>query len=239
MITFKYMSSIIAKTTQTAYPSHDLAYQRNKAAGLPGWDDAEGLVESISLLTRVFSHADIPKEGRVLDVGCGAGNISFWLEKRGYDVVGIDVSRVAIDWAIEEAKLRKSKLSFAVFDAAKDRYIASEPFDIVLDNHALHCIIGQDRQKYLSNIINNLKAGGIYICNTMCNAPKDPEVLKNFDATANCYIRNDVAIRYIGRQDDIIREIEAAGFRILQADLMLDEVQDSLSIIAQKVMNNT
>lgn len=233
------MSSIIAKTTQTSYPSHDLAYQRNKAAGLPGWDDAEGLNESISLLTQVFSHADIPKAGRVLDIGCGAGNISFWLEKRGYSVVGIDVSQVAIDWAIEEAKLRKSKLSFAVFDAAKDRYIAAEPFDIVLDNHVMHCIIGQDRRRYLSNIINNLKAGGIYICNTMCNAPKAPEVLKHFDAASRCYIRNDVAIRYIGEQDDIIREIETAGFRMLHADLMPDDVQDSLSIVAQKVMNKT
>lgn len=222
-------------SNNTSYSSHDLAYQRNKAAGLPGWDDADGLSESITLLARVFSRADIPKAGRILDIGCETGNIAFWLEKRGYDVVGIDVSRVAIDWAIEEAKVRESNAGFAVFDAAKDRYIAAEPFDIVLDNHALHCIIGQDRKRYLDSIINNLKAGGIYICNTMCNAPKAPEILKHFDSASQCYFRNDVSIRYIGAQDDIILEIEATGYRVLQADLIPDVEQDSLSIIALKV----
>ena len=34
--------------------------------------------------------------GRVLDVGCGAGRVSLHLQNRGFDVVGIDVSPLAV-----------------------------------------------------------------------------------------------------------------------------------------------
>jgi SAM-dependent methyltransferase len=37
--------------------------------------------------------------GRVLDVGCGAGRISLYLQGRGFEVVGIDVSALAVEVA--------------------------------------------------------------------------------------------------------------------------------------------
>lgn len=36
-------------------------------------------------------------EGRVLDVGCGAGRVGLYLQARGHDVVGIDVSPGAVE----------------------------------------------------------------------------------------------------------------------------------------------
>ena len=37
--------------------------------------------------------------GRVLDVGCGAGRVAVHLQERGLDVVGIDVSPLAVEIA--------------------------------------------------------------------------------------------------------------------------------------------
>lgn len=37
--------------------------------------------------------------GRILDVGCGAGRVALNLQHRGYDVVGLDLSSLAIDAA--------------------------------------------------------------------------------------------------------------------------------------------
>jgi SAM-dependent methyltransferase len=41
---------------------------------------------------------DLPP-GKALDVGCGEGADAAWLAERGWDVLGIDVSRVALDRA--------------------------------------------------------------------------------------------------------------------------------------------
>jgi SAM-dependent methyltransferase len=38
-------------------------------------------------------------KGRVLDVGCGAGRVALHLQERGHDVVGIDVSPLAVEVA--------------------------------------------------------------------------------------------------------------------------------------------
>lgn len=45
--------------------------------------------------------------GRVLDVGCGAGRHSLYLQKKGFNVLGIDISPLAI----KVCKLRGLKKS--------------------------------------------------------------------------------------------------------------------------------
>lgn len=35
--------------------------------------------------------------GRVLDIGCGAGRVALWLQLRGFDVTGIDLSPTAVE----------------------------------------------------------------------------------------------------------------------------------------------
>ncbi|MGA2238044.1 MAG: class I SAM-dependent methyltransferase [Candidatus Bathyarchaeia archaeon] len=35
-------------------------------------------------------------KGRVLDIGCGAGRVALYLQKRGFDVIGIDVSPLVV-----------------------------------------------------------------------------------------------------------------------------------------------
>ena len=61
--------------------------------------------------------------GRVLDIGCGAGRVALWLQLRGFDVTGIDLSPTAVE-ICQRRGLRKclvmsfEKLNFppAIFD---------------------------------------------------------------------------------------------------------------------------
>lgn len=47
--------------------------------------------------------ADLPP-GRALDIGCGEGGDALWLAERGWEVLGVDVSQVALDRAAARAR---------------------------------------------------------------------------------------------------------------------------------------
>jgi len=48
--------------------------------------------------------------GRVIDVGCGAGRVALYLQRQGFDVVGLDASRLAI----RSARLRGVKETWCI-----------------------------------------------------------------------------------------------------------------------------
>ena len=66
------------------------------------WHERAGHLETEALL--LSDHADLfPRQGKALDLACGAGRNGIWLAKRGMDVTLVDVSDVAIEKAQERA----------------------------------------------------------------------------------------------------------------------------------------
>jgi SAM-dependent methyltransferase len=55
-------------------------------------------------------------KGRVLDVGCGAGRHSLYLQKKGFDVLGIDVSPLAIEVCKQRGLKQAKVLSIEAVD---------------------------------------------------------------------------------------------------------------------------
>jgi 2-polyprenyl-3-methyl-5-hydroxy-6-metoxy-1,4-benzoquinol methylase len=74
-----------------------------------------------------------PSEGLALDIACGRGRASVWLAMRGMDVLGVDVSSIAIDLARELTSLSgvADRCRFVVHDL--DQGLPESPqMDLVL-----------------------------------------------------------------------------------------------------------
>ena len=154
---------------KTHYIGHDDAYKNRKANGFIGWgEDADNYKSIISYVNDAIKNHNIPKRGKLLELGCGAGNISFILAKLGFQISGIDIAPTAITWAQELAERHQIQADFRVGDVVNLNGYSADSFDVLLDGHCLHCIIGDDRAKFLSNSFRVLKPGGFFITETMC-----------------------------------------------------------------------
>jgi trans-aconitate methyltransferase len=97
-----------------------------------------------------------PQPGeRILDVGCGTGQLTAEIARRGAQVIGLDSSADML------ANARKNfpALSFVQGDAA--RFDFSEPFDAVFSNAVLHWV--KDADGAVGSIARSLRTGGRFV----------------------------------------------------------------------------
>jgi SAM-dependent methyltransferase len=99
--------------------------------------------------------------GKVLDVGCGTGELALFLAARGLGVLGIDGSTIAINKAQVKAEKRKLAARFMVWDATAVAALG-ETFDTVVDSGLLHCLSDKDRAALVSGLVQALRPGGRY-----------------------------------------------------------------------------
>lgn len=228
---------------KTYYEGHEQSYRARKETGAVGWNASdETYTKRHEGFQRLIDEGDLPASGNVLELGCGAGNTSAWLAKKGYQVVGVDISPTAIEWAKERITADGVSASFVLGDVLRLDGLDDVHFDLVIDSHCLHCIIGDDRQRFLSEAFRVLKPGGVIWIDTMCE-PVIAEKLPGYDPHTKCQLVGEgeerFAGRYIGARDDIETEVTKAGFQIDSS--MLDEQTENpddccgvLTIVASK-----
>lgn len=227
---------------QTDYEGHDTIYQRyREQPDRVGWDNADQLKANIANLNGVMQWPTFPAKGRLLELGCGAGNICIEFAKRGFEVHGLDIAPTAIEWARENALAAGVIGTFSVGNVLDLTDYTNDSFDVVLDGHCLHCVIGTDRPRFFASALRVLSPGGTLFIRTMCNeVPKGFAERGNFDYLTRCTMNaNGVATRYIGWANDIICEVIDAGLDVVQlviepANLNVDEDLDELLLVARK-----
>lgn len=89
------------------------------------------------------------KEKKVLDIGCGDGVLSYLLAKAGANVIGIDVSKEALEFAKEKCKNLKS-LKFLEASAYKVPF-GNKSFDYVVSSDVI------EHLKYPEKMISEIK----------------------------------------------------------------------------------
>lgn len=97
----------------------------------------------------------------VLDVGCGYGRACFFLNENRHSVIGVDIDRVQIKLALEEAKLRgiKGEIDFLVNDA-RNLCFPNSSFDAVIMLALFTLVSKSDRLEIIREIHKVLKPFG-------------------------------------------------------------------------------
>lgn len=97
-----------------------------------------------------------PNEGeRILDLGCGTGDLTHELVQAGVEAVGIDLSAEMIE------KARKKYPGISFMQANAETYRVGEPFDAVFSNAALHWM--KRPELVIETIYQALKPGGRFV----------------------------------------------------------------------------
>lgn len=98
----------------------------------------------------------------ILDVGCGLGVISEYLDKKGYAVTGIDIN----SRAIAEDQARSKDITYLVADATERLPFPTNSFDGIVVPYLFVSIIDRERQLIAAQEITRvLKNGGyLWIC---------------------------------------------------------------------------
>lgn len=153
----------------------------------------------------------------MLELGCGAGDLSLFLAEAGYEAHGVDIAPSAIDWAREKAVTRGLQANFRVGSVLELSAFQDGYFDLVLDGYCFHCIIGPDRARFLASAMRVLKPGAVLHLATMCGEVTSGTLRAKLDPESRCVVDQDgVATRYIGLPKDILDEVRTAGFRVLE-----------------------
>ena len=140
------------------------------------WEDADharDYVEAVAAVglwesERILMDRYVPRDGAVLDIGCGAGRTTFGLFDAGYHhVTGYDLSTTMIAAARRIASERTLLVRFDVGDAASLPY-ADASFDGALfSNQGFMCIPGQERRlKAMREVRRVLRPGSHFVFST-------------------------------------------------------------------------
>jgi len=116
-------------------------------------------------LEEVFRSCSLVEVKRVLDVGCGTGFHSIELAKRGYEVVGVDLSPEMVEIARSKAK-EFPNVSFLQADATRLEFI--EEFDAAIAMYGVISYFVSDAEllSFLRSVRRSLKPGSVFVFDT-------------------------------------------------------------------------
>jgi len=147
---------------------------------------------------------------KILDIGCGAGAIDFYLASQGHKVLGIDIAEKALGYCRKSAKLLRieNKLRFEKLSFPEER--PQGKFDLVICSEVLEHI--ENDEKAIRVIFELLRPGGIAIFSVPSqNAPLYRLGLaEGFDKKAGHLRRYSLKeiIGLINAENFLIREVK-------------------------------
>jgi SAM-dependent methyltransferase len=139
----------------------------------PWWEDLfnDDYIRTMAKITddQIAAEADfiedslgVAKGGTMLDLACGTGRHAIDLARRGYEVVGFDLSLAMLARAADEAQEREQKLNFVQGDMREMTF--DEAFDGVFSWNTSFGFFDEDTNaKVIGRVHKALKKGGQFM----------------------------------------------------------------------------
>jgi SAM-dependent methyltransferase len=134
------------------------SWNEHYASGELPWDTGE---PEPLLVEFVTSGGVAP--GRTLEIGAGTGTNAIWLAERGFDVLGVDVSPLAIEKATAKMKGSDLRCHCATLD-----FLAAPPpdgpFHFIFDRGCFHVFDeSEERERFAARVAAVLEPGGLWL----------------------------------------------------------------------------
>jgi len=120
------------------------------------YDTACFFIPYQELLEEICEELEIKKGEKILEAGCGTGNLALKIQQRGAEVVGLDNSEVALK--ICHKKDPGIELVFA--DLGEKLPFPNDFFDKIASSNTLYAIAEKNQIKILKELYRVLKSGG-------------------------------------------------------------------------------
>lgn len=146
-----------------------MIFDEGKVAEYEAWYDTKlgNFVDEVE--TELAFSLFTPEPGTgVIDVGCGTGNFSIKLARKGLEVVGVDVSRPMLKKAREKVeKLDENlEISFQRMDA-KDLDFPEASFDNAFSMATIEFIPDEEKKEFVQEMLRIVKPEGKVLIGTI------------------------------------------------------------------------
>ena len=136
------------------HPSWNESY----ASGQLPWDTGQPEPLLVEFVT-----SGTVKPSLALEIGAGTGTNAIWMAERGFDVLGVDVSPLAVERARAKMEGRELRCRFAAWD-----FLAAPapdgPFQFVFDRGCFHVFDEpSERQRFAAQVDAALAPGGLWL----------------------------------------------------------------------------
>ncbi|HXA00927.1 MAG TPA: methyltransferase domain-containing protein [Cytophagaceae bacterium] len=177
-------------------------------------------IEAESFINKLINHLKILPQHKIMDLACGRGRHAIYLNKKGFDVTGTDLSPRSIEYA---KQFSNSRLNFFVHDMRE--VFAAKSFDLILNLFTSFGYFDQEEDNYkaIKSIADSLKKDGLAVIDFM-NTPKViaslvKEELVEVDGIKFCvkkkledgFITKDISFHADGKDHHHIEKVKAIG----------------------------
>ena len=184
-------------------------------------DEPAKCVKDFSRFLRRDQKVDLNNK-KILDLGYGNGKNSFYIADQGLgnEIIGIDISETALNYARKISKEKNIRSVFYKQSIGVKFPFEDESFDIVLDITSSNSLTESERKVYLNETYRVLKSAGFLFVRALCkNGDKNAQTLlkTNPGKEKDTYIMPELGLteRVFSKEDFISFYSDSKKFELL------------------------